>query len=124
MNMHLSSLALGAIVIGSTAGIAAAAQLPDGSYYCSISGMGSGSIEIVGNTYKGPAFDGNYEGTYEYELTNAGTVNWFGPVGAYTEDGYAIVSTVTYGGDTIRGFDMIIDQPDSDNMASVGCELE
>src|SRR3569623_3204410 len=47
----------------------AAGKLPDGTYDCTLdNGYIAGSIEIDGATYKGPAFDGNYEGAYPFEV--------------------------------------------------------
>ena len=105
------------------AGPAAAAALPDGPYTCNLlSGsmlMNLGSIRISGNSYEGPAYDGNYEGQYDYELTDGGTVNWGGPMGGFEGDGQKIVATVTTdAGNGQIGFDVTIQMP-SGNFTTV-----
>ena len=105
-----------------------AAALPDGTYTCNLySGgmlMNLGSIEIAGNSYRGPAYDGNYEGQHPYELTDGGTVNWGGPMGGFEGDGQTIVATVqTDAGSGQTGFDITIQMP-SGNFTTVSCVPE
>jgi hypothetical protein len=73
-------------------------KLPGGFYECSsFSGgmmIGFGEIHIEGNTYRGPAYDHNFEGDYEYELTPEGVVLWKGPMGGLSSDGNSVASTV------------------------------
>jgi hypothetical protein len=102
-----------------------AAALPDDTYTCNLySGgmlMNLGSIEIAGNSYRGPAYDGNYEGQYSYELTDGGTINWGGPMGGFEGDGQTIVATVvTDAGNGQTGFDVTIQMP-SGNFTTVSC---
>jgi hypothetical protein len=102
---------------------AAAANLADGTYQCTLGSALMGGIEIVGNTYKGPAYDGKYEGTYTFEVTEGGTINWNGPLGGLDSGGNKVVSTVltdTGGGKT--GFDFTIQLP-SGNFSTVNCSL-
>ena len=113
-----------------TAGLATpvlAAALPDGVYRCQMySGtmmMHLGDIAIAGNSYQGPAYDGQYEGSYTYERTKKGTINWGGPLGGFDLDGNTVVATVVTGsGDTI-GFDVTIEL-ESGNFSTVSCSPE
>ena len=101
---------------------ASAAQLPDGVYRCQMYAgnmmMHLGDIEIVGNTYRGPAFDGAYEGSYDYELTDAGTINWGGPMGGFDSGGNTIVSSVLKRDGDRQAFDVTM-QLESGNFSTV-----
>ncbi len=104
-----------------------AASLPDGVYRCSMySGsmlMHLGDIEISGDSYQGPAYDGDYEGAYDYEVTDGGTINWGGPMGGFDSGGNEVVSTVLKrNGDDIA-FDVMI-QLESGNFSTVSCARE
>jgi hypothetical protein len=104
-----------------TVGPAASAELPDGRYGCWISSMMLGQIEIEGGVYRGPAFDGKYEGDYPFALTEAGTINWGGPLGGMSSDGNTVVSTVLKdAGDGKIGFDITI-QNNRGNFQTVSC---
>lgn len=104
-----------------------AATLPDGTYRCQMySGsmmMHLGDIAIAGNSYQGPAWDGNYEGTHEYELTDAGTINWGGPMGGFDSGGNTIVSTVLTLDGNRQAFDITM-QLESGNFSTVSCSPE
>ena len=71
----------------------AAGSLPDGTYTCFFDVYVAGDMEIIGNTYKGPAFNGDYKGTYDYSIEDQ-TIIWHGPVGGYTDDGFELVGTL------------------------------
>src|SRR5260221_14409091 len=77
---------------------ASAAALPDGLYECAMdvggSGMSVGDIEIKGQSYRGPAFDREFEGSYHFELTSGGVILWGGPLGGFRSDGNSGASTV------------------------------
>jgi hypothetical protein len=107
------------MLLGSS--FAAGAELPDGVYYCSISMMHLGDIEISGDSYRGPAFDGKYTAEYPFEVTDAGTINWGGPLGGISSDGNTVVSTTlkNAGGGKI-GFDIVI-QNSRGNFQTVSC---
>jgi hypothetical protein len=120
----LTATALAALM----ASPAFADALPDGTYICNLYSGGTlmnlGSIRISGERYEGPAYDGNYEGQYGYELTDAGTINWGGPRGGFEGDGQKIVSSVvTDAGDGNAGFDITIEMP-SGNFTTVSCGPE
>jgi hypothetical protein len=106
---------------------ASAAQLPDGVYRCQMYAgnmmMHLGDIEILGTTYRGPAFDGAYEGSYEYELTDAGTINWGGPMGGFDSGGNTIVSSVLKRDGDRAAFDVTM-QLESGNFSTVSCSPE
>jgi hypothetical protein len=90
------------------AGHAAAADLKDGSFTCTLGSMILGQIELEAGMFRGPAFDGEFEGDYPFEVTASGTINWGGPLGGLSSDGNTVVSTVLKkAGDRI-GFDITI----------------
>lgn len=112
-----------AVTIAVPLGPAAAAGLKNGTYECTIGYpiRSMGNIEIDGGTYRGPAYDGKYEGRYAFEVTEGGTINWKGPLGGYSSGGNKVVATVlkdTGGGRT--GFDITI-QLESGNFSTVNC---
>ena len=117
-------LAYWLVVLSAGIGPASAANLPDGTYICQLySGgmmMNLGSIEISGSTYRGPAYDGNYEGSYPFELTDAGTINWGGPMGGFDSGGNTIVSTVLVKDGNQQAFDVTM-QLESGNFTTVSC---
>ena len=116
------ALFLAAAVGSGTA--ARAAELPDGLYRCEMySGtmlMHLGDIEIEGSSYRGPGSDGNYDGTHPLEVTDAGTIDWGGPMGGFSSGGNTIVSTVLTGDSARPGFDISI-QLKSGNFSTVSC---
>ena len=131
MPSAVRSRALASFLVSSTIvmtiGVASAARLPDGIYRCQLySGsmlMHLGDIEIAGSSYRGPAYDGNYEATYEYELTDSGTINWSGPMGGFDSGGNRIVSSVLVGDADRPAFDVTIQLP-SGNFSTVSCTPE
>lgn len=97
------------IALASSASPSAAAPLlADGIYYCSISNMHLGDIEIAGNSYRGPAFDKNWEGTYTFEETSEGTINWHGPLGGISAAGKIVSTVLKNAGGNRVGFDVMI----------------
>jgi len=123
-NSSIFALSIGAAVAATFVTTASAAQLPDGVYRCQMYAgnmmMHLGDIEIVGNTYRGPAFDGAYEGSYEYKLTDAGTINWGGPMGGFDSGGNTIVSSVLKRDGDRAAFDVTM-QLESGNFSTVSC---
>lgn len=117
-------LSTAAALVATFVTTASAAQLPDGVYRCQMyagtTTMHLGDIEILGNTYRGPAFDGAYEGSYEYELTDAGTINWGGPMGGFDSGGNTIVSSVLKRDGDRQAFDVTM-QLESGNFSTVSC---
>lgn len=111
-----------AVLIAGSAAIsgspAFAAQLPDATYRCQFYSGGMtihmGDIAIAGTTYQGPANDGNYAGTYDYEMTDAGAITWKGPMGGYSSGGNTIVSTVVTDNGGRPAFDILVQVPDGD----------
>ncbi|CAG0966341.1 MAG: hypothetical protein F9K19_04740 [Rhizobiaceae bacterium] len=102
------------------AGHAAAADLKDGSFTCYLGSMVLGQIELEAGMFRGPAFDGNFEGDYPFEVTASGTVNWGGPLGGLSSDGNTVVSTVLKkAGDRI-GFDITV-QNARGNFQTISC---
>lgn len=84
----------------------------------------AGSFEIVGHTYKGPAFDGNYEGTYDFDLDPAsGNITFHGPVGGYTEPGFQLIGgmVVDIDDNGTPGIQLEVKQDNSDNVHFVVC---
>jgi hypothetical protein len=103
---------------------AAAADLQDGIFDCYIGSTFLGNIRIENGTFAGPAFDGDYEGSYPLEVTGGGTINWGGPLGGMSSGGNTVVATVLKdrGGGRI-GFDITL-QNGQGNFQSVGCDPE
>jgi len=97
----------------------AAAALDDGAYGCTISGMFLGAIAIRGDSYSGPAYDGKWEAFYPFEVTDAGTINWGGPLGGISEAG-TVVSTVLRQSFDRIGFDIMI-QNERGNFQTISC---
>lgn len=122
MKKYLSRVLAGALVL--LAVQAHAAELADGTYRCTIGSYHLGNIEIGGGMYQGPAFDGNYEGSYPLEVTESGTINWGGPLGGISSGGNTVVATVLKdaGGGTV-GFDIQI-QNASGNFQTISCYPE
>ena len=122
--MRPTSLALFLALASISVPLARAAELQDGTYRCEMySGtmiMHLGDIEIEGTSYRGPANDGNYEDSYDFELTDAGTINWGGPMGGFDSGGNTIVSSVLTGDAERPGFDITI-QLQSGNFSTVSC---
>ena len=120
-------LSIGAALAAAFVTTASAAQLPDGVYRCQMYAgnmmMHLGDIEIAGNTYRGRAFDGAYEGSYDYELTEAGTINWGGPMGGFDSGGNTIVSSVLKRDGDREAFDVTM-QLESGNFSTVSCTPE
>lgn len=112
-----------AVMIAVPLGPAAAAELKEGTYECTIGYpiRSMGNIEIVGSTYRGPAYDGKYEGRYAFEVTKGGTINWEGPLGGLSSGGNKVVATVLKDtGDGQIGFDITV-QLKSGNFSTVNC---
>lgn len=99
----------------------AAEMLPDGVYDCYLGMAFFGNIKIDGDTFGGPALDGNYEGFYPFEVTDGGTVNWGGPLGALSSDGNKVVATVIKDRGGRPGFDITL-QNGSGNFQSIICD--
>lgn len=100
---------------------AAAAELADGRYRCVISSYHLGDIEIDGSVYRGPAFDGKFEGDYPFELTEGGTINWGGPLGGISLAGKVVSTVITDAGNDRAGFDITLQNTDSGNFQTVSC---
>ena len=101
-----------------------AATLPDGAYRCEMYAgmtlMHLGDIAISGNTYRGPAHDLTSAEAHEYELTDAGTINWGGPMGGFDSGGNTIVSTTLKDNGGSTAFDITM-QLESGNFSTVSC---
>ncbi len=113
-----------AAALAALASPAFAVELPDGTYDCVLDGRyGGGSMEIVGRTYKGPAFDGKYEGAYDLELDAAnGNITFLGPVGGYTEEGFQLIGGMVVDvGNGTPGIQLEVRQDGSDNIHFVVC---
>lgn len=97
-----------------------APKLVDGIYTCTISDMNLGEIEIIGAKYRGPAYDQHWEGTYPFEETPEGTLNWGGPLGGISEAGTVVSTVLTDAGKNRFGFDITI-QNKGGNFQTVSC---
>lgn len=104
---------------------ALAIELPDGTYECLLDGRyGAGDMEIAGRTYRGPAFDRNYTGSYEFELDESnGNITFLGPVGGYTEPGFQLIGGLVVAVDATgtAGIQLQVRQDGGDNIHFVVC---
>jgi hypothetical protein len=96
--------------------------MPAGLYDCWIGSMNLGQIALKGDKFRGPAFDGRYEGPAGRYAMSGPTIDWEGPVGGISLAG-AIVSTVAKGWDdgTLSGFDVTLQNAESGNFQTVSC---
>ena len=102
----------------------AAGKLPDGTYDCTLdNGYIAGSIEIDGATYKGPAFDGNYEGAYPFAVGDDYGLFLKGPVGGYTDPGYQFIGALVVKNGDEPAIELHVKQDGSDNVHFVTCTL-
>lgn len=104
-----------AVQHGALAGIAEG-KLPDGTYHCEVYLLGMflnlGDISIKGNVYSGPAYTGQPQQGYNYELNTNGEITWLGPLGGFTSGGNSISLTqVTADTPDDASFDIIMRQP-------------
>lgn len=100
----------------------AAPLLEDGIFRCTISNMFLGEIEINGTTYRGPAYDQKWEGSYPFEETAEKTINWGGPLGGISEAGKVVATVLKKSGKKI-GFDITI-QNERGNFQTISCSPE
>lgn len=116
-------LVLALASLGSASPALAGGALPDGTYECTMDAYIAGDMEIVGSTYRGPAFDRNYEsGPYEFTVDASSNIIWRGPVGGYTEPGFQLIGTRLTKDDAGNiGFQMEVRQDGSDNIHFVTC---
>ena len=124
--MKLAAPLAFALALGlATPVLSAPPALPDGTYTCVMGQYIQGDIEIIGNTYKGPAYDRQYDGTYTFEVSEEGVITWHGPVGAYTQEGIQLIaSTVVDMGGGELGIQFSIRLEGSDNIHWVQCLRE
>ncbi len=77
---------------------AEASSIPSNTYVCmsleSMTLVSYGDIEISGDSYRGPAFDGDFGPSYGYDLREDGHVTWQGPLGGLTSDGNTVTATI------------------------------
>lgn len=120
--MILKLAALAALVAVLASPALAGGQLPDGTYDCMLdNGYLAGSMEIAGNSYKGPAFDGKYDGAYPFETGPGGGLFLKGPVGGYTDPGFQFIGAlIAQEGDHLS-IELHVKQDGSDNIHSVLC---
>jgi hypothetical protein len=99
----------------------AAGTLPDGTYDCMLGDYIAGSMEIDGNMYKGPAFDGEYDGAYPFDVDDRGGIAFHGPVGGYTDPGYQLVGALAVDEGDHVSIELHVRQDGSDNVHFVLC---
>jgi hypothetical protein len=103
-------LSAGALFFCASVSHACAAGLPSGTYDCYLSsGLRPGKIEIHGNTYRGPAQEGKFQGSYPFEVSEGGTIRWGGPLGSLSSGGNTVVSsTLSDPNGKFVGFDIVV----------------
>jgi len=110
----IACLALAAPAAGSEARL-------EGNFYCAISGMHLGDIEITGGTHRGPAFDGQYGEAYPLTVTAEGTINCGGPLGGISAAGTVVSTVLKDAGNNRIGFDITI-QNEAGNFQTISCD--
>lgn len=113
--------ALASLVLLTTT--ASAATLADGTYSCTIGTAHLGDILIDKGEYAGPAYDGKYEQRYSFTVSDAGTIDWGGPLGGISAAGKIVSSVLTDAGGGRIGFDITI-QNESANFQTINCSPE
>lgn len=116
--MHLAAPGLACALLASATPALAAGDL-DGRYTCYIGGMtmNLGTIELMGESYRGPAFDDNWEGTYPFS-SDGKVITWGGPLGGISLAG-TVESTVLLD----EGFDITI-LNEAGNFQTISCMAE
>jgi hypothetical protein len=109
------------VAVAST--VHAAPLLKDGIYRSTISNMHLGDMEIMGNSYRGPAYDQQWGDTFSFEETSGGTLNWGGPLGGITAAGKAVSTVLKDAGGGTIGYDIMI-QNDRGNFQTISCSPE
>lgn len=107
-------------VLAAVPASAAAYEMPDGDYRCSIGSFVLGVIKLENGSYQGPAHDGNYEGAYPFEVTESGTIDWGGPLGGMSSGGNKVLGTVIVRDGDALAFDITL-QNSRGNFQTVSC---
>ena len=76
--------AMAALVLFATPALAGG-QIPDGTYQCYMDGYLNGEMVISDNTYKGPNYDGKYDGTFTFAVGGDNGITFNGPIGLYSD---------------------------------------
>ena len=120
------ALAVGLVVVAASVAEASAANLPNGTYNCIMtvgsSLMSVGDMEISGTSYRGPAFDRQFEGTFDYELTPQGVILWKGPLEGFSSGGNSVAATVVSRNDAGGTTFTITVKSQAGNFHSVECD--
>lgn len=119
----MKTIVLAAVLAALALPAYAAGELPDGTYDCMMGEYIAGSMEIDGNMYKGPAFDGNYEGAYPFQIGANHGLFLKGPVGGYTDPGYQLVGALVVEDGNQPAIELHVKQDGSDNIHFVLCTL-
>jgi len=120
--MKLALAALGLTLLATPA--VASGDLPDGTYQCVVDdGIMNGEMVIKGNTYQGPNYDGQYDGTYTFKVASD-NITWNGPLGLYS-DGFDIIgSEVVNGNDNKPAIAIHYRRKGSDVIHNTYCDIE
>ncbi len=102
----------------------AAGELADGKYQCVMDdNLPNGEIVISGNTYQGPDYDGQFEGTFTFSVS-ADNITWNGPLGIY-RDGFELIgSSVVKDPDGANAIEIHLRQSGGDVIHTVYCNPE
>jgi hypothetical protein len=117
IRLTIKSASLAGLLLTVPFASAEAAELENGRHRCIIDAfsMHLGDIEIDGDVYRGPAYDGAYQGDYNFTVSSEGAITWSGPLGGISQAGNVVSSTVHD-----AGFDIII-QNDSGRFQTISC---
>lgn len=101
----------------------ASADLPDGTYKCTLDGADFGYVKVAGDSYStsndGAAFD-----TEAMFIVLDGKVQFLGSVAFAESLGYAVDSTpVRPGASGALGFDLVVLTPDQSGFVTAACDV-
>ena len=99
---------------------AAAQDLADGYFTCTIGNFVLGDIVIDNGRYSGPDLNRHYEDFYPLTVDGP-TIVWNGPVGGISESGPIVSTVLKDAGGGKAGFDITIQNKDSGNFQTISC---
>jgi hypothetical protein len=115
---------LAVLLAGVVSPAIAGGAIPDGTYQCQMDGHLNGEIVILGATYKGPNYDGEFDGTYNFAVS-ADNITWVGPLGLYNDPTMQHLGSMVVKDDNGRpAIQIHIKLQDSDNVHIADCILE
>ena len=123
MNMKLVVAALALTILATPA--FAGGDLPDGKYQCVMDDtLPNGEMVIAGDTYQGPNYDGQYEGSYPFAVDDSDNIAWNGPLGIYSDGFDLIGSSIVTDSNNQPAIEIHLRESGSDVIHTVFCNIE